>query len=53
MKESMLYSICVEASLGDPPTEHTTNDAEGGNFMIKDKLDLRIEWKLQTSCSES
>ena len=37
MKESMLYSIRVEAGLGDPPTDYTTKDVEAGNFMIKRK----------------
>ena len=40
MKESMLYSIRVEAGLGDPPTEYTTTDVEAGNFMIKHKLEF-------------
>ena len=40
MKESMLYSILVEAGLGDPPTDYKTNDIEVGNFMIKHKLDF-------------
>ena len=40
MKESVLYSIRVEAGLGDPPTEYTTNDVEAGNFVIKHKLEF-------------
>ena len=40
MKESVLHTIRVEAGLGDPPTEHTTNDVEAGNFVIKDKLEF-------------
>ena len=40
MKESTLYSIRVEAGLGDPPTEYTTNDVEAGNFVIKHKLEF-------------
>ena len=28
-------SIRVEAGLGDPPKEFTTNDLESGNFIIK------------------
>ena len=37
MKELMLYSIRVEAGLGDPPTDYMTKDVEAGNFMIKRK----------------
>ena len=40
MKESMLYSIRVEAGLGDPPNEYTTNDVEAENFMIKHRLEF-------------
>ena len=40
MKESMLYSTRVEAGLGDPPTEYTTNDVEARNFMIKPKWEF-------------
>ena len=37
MKESMLFSIRVEAGLGDPPTDYTTKDVEAGKIMIKRK----------------
>ena len=37
MKELMLYSIRVEAGLGDPRTDYMTKDVEAGNFMIKRK----------------
>ena len=40
MKESILYSIHVEAGLRDPPTEYTTNDIDAGNFMINHKLEF-------------
>ena len=32
-KKSMLYSICMEAGLGD-------SDVEAGNFMIKHKVEF-------------
>ena len=33
-KTCLLKPIRVEAGLGDPPKEFTTNDAESGNFII-------------------
>ena len=34
----MLAPIRIDAGLGDPPTEYTTNDIEAGNFMVKYKF---------------
>ena len=31
----MLKPVRIEAGLGDPPNEFTTNDVEAGNFIIK------------------
>ena len=35
IKTSFLKPIRIEAGLGDPPNEFTTNDVESGNFIIK------------------
>ena len=35
IKTSLLKPVRIEAGLGDPPSEFTTNDAESGNFIIK------------------
>ena len=35
IKTSLLKPIRVEAGLGDPPNEFTTNDVESGIFVIK------------------
>ena len=40
MKEAMLAPIRIDAGLGDPPTEYTSNDVEAGNFMVKYHLNF-------------
>ena len=40
IKKSLLKPIRVEAGLGDPPKEFTTNDVESRNFIIKYRLHL-------------
>ena len=35
IKTSLLKPVRIEAGLGDPLSEFTTNDAESGNFIIK------------------
>ena len=35
MKTSLLEPIPVEAGLGDPPKQFTTNYVESGSFIIK------------------
>ena len=40
VKEAMLAPIRIDAGLGDPPTEYTTNDIEAGNLMVKYHLNF-------------
>ena len=35
IKTSLLKPVRIEAGLGGPPNEFTTNDVQSGNFIIK------------------
>ena len=40
VKEAMLAPIRIDAGLGDPSTEYTSNDVEAGDFMVKYHLNF-------------
>ena len=41
VKTKMLKPVRVQAGLGDPPTQYTTNDNESINSRVKDKVDYK------------
>ena len=43
IKTSLLKPARIEAGLGDPPNEFTTNHVESGNFIIKHSINFVIQ----------